>query len=298
MKRVRIADQIIELEFSDQDFFEKRLQEYAIVDMEQKSDMKLTTCVLDEISVPDGTVIQKVRDAEVLSLKDGTFCRVLYDQKRSRIFHAIYFDKQYTTVRAEIRRDRKVEGLSVTDFEYIFSGSAFSDRLAVIGDAVLHGSAIAFQRQGVIFSAISGVGKSTHAGLWKERFGEIVEIVNDDKPAIRFWDGVPWVYGTPWSGKTDLNRNIAVPLAAVVFLKRDTKNWIELMSISERMYNITNQLMFPFYDEDAGRKLTSFAARLAQSVPMYYLHCDISQEAVEIVRKEIFYKGQEMEKRE
>lgn len=288
MERVRIADQIIDLEFSDQDFFEKRLQEYTIVKTKQKSDMKFTTCVLDDIAVPSGTVIEKVRDAEVLYLEDGTFCRVLYDRERSRILHAIYFDKQYTSVRVEIRRDRKMETLQATDFEYIFSGSAFSDRLAVLGDAVLHGSAIAFQGRGVIFSAISGVGKSTHTGLWKERFRGAVEIVNDDKPAIRFRDGVPWIYGTPWSGKTDLNRNIAVPLAAVVFLKRDTKNWIERMNISERMYNITNQLMFPFYDQEAGRKLTLFAARLAQSVPMYYLHCDISQEAVEIVRKEIF----------
>ena len=192
------------------------------------------------------------------------------------------------SVRAEIRRDRKMEELQATDFEYIFSGSAFGDRLAVLGDAVLHGSAIAFQGRGVIFSAISGVGKSTHTGLWKERFKEKVEIVNDDKPAIRFRDEVPWIYGTPWSGKTDLNRNISVPLAAVVFLKRDIKNWIEPMNISERMYNITNQLMFPFYDEEAGRQLTAFAAKLAQSVPMYYLYCNISQEAVEIVRKEIF----------
>ena len=257
MERVRIADQIIDLEVSDQDFFKKRLQEYAIVDMNQKSDMNLTTCVLDEIVVPEGTVIKKVRDAEVLCLQDGTFCRVLYDQERSRILHAIYFDKRYTSVRVEIRGDRKMEELQATDFEYIFSGSAFSDRLAVLGDAVLHGSAIAFQGRGVIFSAISGVGKSTHTGLWKERFKEKVEIVNDDKPAIRFRDEVPWIYGTPWSGKTDLNRNMSVPLAAVVFLKRDIKNWIEPMNIS-------------------------------QSVPMYYLHCNISQEAVEIVRKEIF----------
>lgn len=288
MERVKIADQIIDLEVSDQDFFKKRLQEYAIVDTNQKSDMNLTTCILEEIPAPEGTVIKKVRDAEVLCLQDGTFCRVLYDQERSRILHAIYFDKQYTSVRAEIRRDRKMEELQATDFEYIFSGSAFSDRLAVLGVAVLHGSAIAFQGRGVIFSAISGVGKSTHTGLWKERFKEKVEIVNDDKPAIRFRDEVPWIYGTPWSGKTDLNRNISVPLVAVVFLKRDIKNWIEPMNISERMYNITNQLMFPFYDEEAGRKLAAFAARLAQSVPMYYLHCNISQEAVEIVRKEIF----------
>ena len=63
MERVKIADQIIDLEVSDQGFFKKRLQEYAIVDMNQKSDMNLTTCVLDEIVVPEGNVIKKVRDA-------------------------------------------------------------------------------------------------------------------------------------------------------------------------------------------------------------------------------------------
>lgn len=36
MERVKIADQIIDLEVSDQDFFKKRLQEYAIVDTNQK----------------------------------------------------------------------------------------------------------------------------------------------------------------------------------------------------------------------------------------------------------------------
>ena len=49
MERVKIADQIIDLEVSDQDFFKKRLQEYAIVDTNQKSDMNLTTCILEEI---------------------------------------------------------------------------------------------------------------------------------------------------------------------------------------------------------------------------------------------------------
>lgn len=59
MERVRIADQIIDLEVSDQDFFKKRLQEYAIVDTDQKSDMNLTTCILEEIPAPEGTVIKK-----------------------------------------------------------------------------------------------------------------------------------------------------------------------------------------------------------------------------------------------
>ena len=71
MERVKIADQIIDLEVSDQDFFKKRLQEYAIVDTNQKSDMNLTTCILEEIPAPEGTVIKDFESGKVIADMSG-----------------------------------------------------------------------------------------------------------------------------------------------------------------------------------------------------------------------------------
>jgi serine kinase of HPr protein (carbohydrate metabolism regulator) len=50
------------------------------------------------------------------------------------------------------------------------------------GVILFHGSALSLDGEGFIFTAKSGVGKSTHAGLYRELYGERVEMINDDKP--------------------------------------------------------------------------------------------------------------------
>ena len=85
----------------------------------------------------------------------------------------------------------------------------------------------AMDGQAYLFSADSGVGKSTHSRLWQQVFGDQrVTIINDDKPALRLRDGVWYVYGTPWSGKYGLNHNLCYPLAGICFLERSKTNKI------------------------------------------------------------------------
>ena len=81
-------------------------------------------------------------------------------------------------------------------------------------DTVLfHGSAIAVDGAAYLFTAKSGMGKSTHTRLWREILGDRAVMVNDDKPLIRVKDdGSAIAYGTPWDGKHSLSNNIAVPL--------------------------------------------------------------------------------------
>lgn len=41
---------------------------------------------------------------------------------------------------------------------------------------LFHGSAIAYKGSGVLFTAVSGTGKSTHAALWKDAFpGDVLD---------------------------------------------------------------------------------------------------------------------------
>ena len=73
---------------------------------------------------------------------------------------------------------------------------------ALVDDGVIlyHGSVIAVDGQGYLFTAKSGTGKSTHTALWRELFGERAVMVNDDKPLLRVKDDQVTVYGTPWNG--------------------------------------------------------------------------------------------------
>ena len=100
------------------------------------------------------------------------------------------------------------------DWDYFLEGAKFSSLLLENDGFVLHASALALNENAFLFSANSGIGKSTHTRLWKKVF-DGVTIINDDKPALRLKSGLFYVYGTPWSGKSSLNENICVPLKSI-----------------------------------------------------------------------------------
>ena len=153
---------------------------------------------------------------------------------------------------------------------------------------MLHASSLAWRGHGIAFSANSGTGKSTHVGLWQQRFGDEVTVVNDDKPAIIFEGDKPLLCGTPWSGKSQINTNVMVPLDAIVFIERGEKNSIRRLDPLKSYFYLTSQLARPYYDINLGEKLVEFGERLLATVPIYCLTCNISTEAVETVVKEIF----------
>ena len=62
----------------------------------------------------------------------------------------------------------------------------FLNKLLDFGGTVFHSSALAVDGKAYLFTAPSGTGKSTHISLWQQRFGNSVQIVNGDKPIMRF----------------------------------------------------------------------------------------------------------------
>ena len=102
-----------------------------------------------------------------------------------------------------------------------------ADRLLSCNTLLFHGSVIAVDGEGYLFTARSGTGKSTHTRLWREYFGERAVMVNDDKPLLHITDFEVTACGTPWDGKHRLSTNTAVPLKGICILTRDTTNHIE-----------------------------------------------------------------------
>ncbi|MBR0414915.1 MAG: hypothetical protein IJI67_07580 [Clostridia bacterium] len=144
----------------------------------------------------------------------------------------------------------------------------------------MHCSAIAYKGNGILFTAPSGTGKSTHSALWRRHFGEAVQMVNDDKPLLRFYDDRIDVCGTPWDGKHRRSNNIAVPVKAIFVLAQAPENRVRKATAREALYHILNQTIRP-EDPALMGKVLDFCQRLLQSVPVYYLECNISEEAVE-----------------
>lgn len=287
MKRANIAGLHIEYSMADAAFFDYRLRSYVSHDIADR-DLLLRTTVHDHIDSPHGQFIKQIKSATIVQAQDGHIARSILDRETGKIAAVVRSKPDYSEVEIQLWKHRSHPIFTLTDYEYMYTGFAFKDRLTYLGGAVLHGSAIAMNNAGIIFSANSGVGKSTHANLWKQYFKDEVTIVNDDKPAIRMLNGLPYMFGTPWSGKTELNANVQAPLKAIVFIKRSDRNDIERLNTRDSIFALSSQIERPYYDGQLGAQTLDVIEQLITTVPVYQLHCNISYEAVQVVYNKIF----------
>lgn len=181
----------------------------------------------------------------------------------------------------EYLSDRQKENphLSFDDCEYIWTGFEFCSKLLDFEGFMLHSSAVAYEDKAYLFSAPSGTGKSTHTEIWQKVFGsDKAVIINDDKPAIKLENGDFYVYGTPWSGKSDKNLNIRVPLQGICFIERSEKNHIERISTKDAAHLILNQTVRPAY-KGKMVNLLNLLDKLLIKIPVYRLGCNMEDEA-------------------
>lgn len=171
---------------------------------------------------------------------------------------------------------------------YIMLGKAFADGLLDYNGLVLHSSAIAYENNAYLFSADSGTGKSTHTNLWKQCFNG-AEVINDDKPALRYIDGKFYAYGTPFSGSTPINKNVRIPLKAICFLERGETNSIEQITNNAEIIKLFLPQTLRHVSKDKANKLFDIMDTLIKNVPFYRLTClpneDAARLAYEIMSK-------------
>lgn len=146
---------------------------------------------------------------------------------------------------------------------------------------LFHGSVIAVDGEGYLFTAKSGTGKSTHARLWREYLGERAIMVNDDKPLLGIKDDGVIAYGTPYNGKHRLGANISVPLKAICILTRDTENHVEQITKGQAYAMLLQQAYRP-EDEAGMRKVLMLLDALTERVKLYCLGCNMDLEAAKV----------------
>ena len=141
---------------------------------------------------------------------------------------------------------------------------AIAQQLPRFDAFVFHAAVVAYEGRGYAFSAPSGTGKTTHARLWMQVFGENgAEIINGDKPILRFIDGTLYAFGTPWCGKERMQKNTAVPLCALSFLERATENTVRTMGNAEAVARLIDQIIMPTERDTALVLLAVAVAALA-----------------------------------
>ncbi len=143
----------------------------------------------------------------------------------------------------------------------------------------LHCSCLEKDGEAYIFTANSGTGKSTHARLWREVFGDSVTMINDDKPIIRYIDGKFYIYGTPWNGKHSISNNIKAPVKVIYFLSQSKDNKCTRADLFESIGKLLGQTVLPD-NKNSMKKLLDMLEQLCSSAYTFNLECNISEDAV------------------
>ena len=146
---------------------------------------------------------------------------------------------------------------------------------------VFHGSVVAVDGQGYLFTAKSGTGKSTHTGFWRDTFGDRAVMVNDDKPFLKITDEGVMVCGSPWNGKHGLGNNICVPLKAICVLERGEINEIAPVAGKELLYFLLQQSNRPINPQKMPQYM-DLISKLSERTNFYRMKCNLDPNAAQV----------------
>lgn len=287
MKKYVIAGVKCKFDFFSKDFFDTRLKDYEEDFLDEECELEMHSIVNNNILDEEGKILIESLSAKCVLDSKGIYHYIKYKNQDKFICLKMSYTKDYKKVWIE-QIDHEHKYLTLTEREYVYTNQAFINRVICLGGVMIHSSCISYKGEAILFSADSGTGKSTHTGLWKELYQDDVVFVNDDKPIIRMIDDKVYAYGTPWSGKTDLNNNLCVPLKGIVILERGEKNIIERVQLQDVIKTVFANIVVPNENKEiASLALTSYSSILSK-VPLYRLKCNISLEAPRIVKEKVF----------
>ena len=155
--------------------------------------------------------------------------------------------------------------------------------LTKLGIFSLHSSLVR-RREGdaILFTAPSGTGKSTQAGLWEQFAG--AETLNGDRSMIRRVDGVWTAFGSPFAGTSGIYRNEHAPIRALIVLRQAPENTIRRLSLAEAFRAIYSESVLPRWHQDAHQRVISLVTEIVSEVPVYLLACTPDERPVTLLR--------------
>lgn len=142
---------------------------------------------------------------------------------------------------------------------------------------LLHAATVVLDGRAYAFVAPSGTGKTTHARLWQERFGNRVRILNGDKLIVHLHKNGVTAFGNPWRGKENLGFNGAFPLAGLFILVRGERSQCRPLSPIEALPYLLRATSF----ETERQTVLSLLERLTAAVPLYHLQATPLIDAVD-----------------
>lgn len=181
---------------------------------------------------------------------------------------------------------RAAEGVTVEQMENFALCQQFNRSAIPFHAMLIHSSALVYGGKAYLFSAGSGVGKSTHTRLWQRVFGSRVHVFNDDKPVVRLYEDSVVACGTPFDGGSGIALNENYPLGAIVFLERGEDNAVRVPNNREILQKLYFQTLHLVNAQTAELMLDNFE-QLLHRAKFFVLRCNMEEDAVRVAYEQI-----------
>lgn len=150
---------------------------------------------------------------------------------------------------------------------------AFAFATAHHGAILMHSSVPVKDGRGYLFQGKSGTGKSTHCELWLKHIEE-TERINDDNPVVRIMpDNTAWVFGSPWSGKTPIYKQVGYPIGGFLRLHQAPHNKIRRLSKLEGFASILSSCSTMIWDKPSYNAICDTISAVATVTGCFDLEC-------------------------
>ena len=142
-----------------------------------------------------------------------------------------------------------------------------------------HGALVEQNGRGFLLCADSGVGKTTHARLWRDHKNALV--LNGDRATCYQHEGRWFGFGTPWCGTSGEYLNRQVPLQAVVILQRGKENRVSAANAMD----LLSHGVYPNWDLKSTEHMLELLDSFLEKIPVLLLECTPEPDAVETLYK-------------
>jgi hypothetical protein len=200
------------------------------------------------------------RESVVLADPDHTLIEVFNGKRREDYFRA-----------------GGVSSLTLLPTDQIVLAQALADRKGCF----LHSCGVVVDGSGLLFVGHSEAGKSTMMTMLA---GE-GEPLCDDRNIVRVWDDGIRVHGCWSHGEVPIVSAASAPLAALLFLRKDTANRVVPLTASEEILgHLLPCVIKPLVTADWWQKTLDLVEHVVRNVPCYVVEFDRSGAVVPLLR--------------
>ena len=190
--------------------------------------------------------------------------------------------------RAKSDAEARHEGRTPVDFanDYLETLAVYRkivEKMLEYDAFLMHGAVVALDGAAYLFTAPSGLGKTTHTRFWLQKYPNAF-ILNGDKPLLRVTGDQIVACGTPWAGKEGQNKNVILPLKAVCALFRGKENSIQPVSF-ERVFPLVIAQTYRPSGGDKMKKTLELIKTMGERTRFYAMSCNLDPDAARVAKE-------------